>query len=364
MKKEITIRSRDLNYQTESGRISFDLDGALLYFESDDVDLVCRSETAASLAMVVSLYTFRRVFVKPRLCSEFYHNLISIRDLWKEWWPERRVGINRFRSRRRWLRGRGEPTKGRTAMFFSLGVDSFHTLYECPDVDTLICVHGFDVDIANHSLFEFVERDVRLVGEALGKRSIIIRTNLRSHPLYVNTNWLNWCGAAMASIAHMLPDEYTKVMIASSFSKSDLRPSGSQWFLDQLWSSVRLKVAHHGESFERSDKIRLIRGDRIVQKYLRVCWTLSDSNGANLNCGKCEKCVRTLVALLNGEKFVELECFPPEIGIVASLDALECLPEHAILYYKEMYAAGLPNGVAQSVLKLIDRSQVALGLRS
>jgi hypothetical protein len=74
-----------------------------------------------------------------------------------------------------------------------------------------------------------------------------------------------------------------------------------------------MEVVHEG-AIERTRKLAALVRDPVALEVLRVCW-----HDAGFNCGKCEKCVRTRVALrLLG---APAPTFPGKLDL-ADLDAL------------------------------------------
>jgi len=77
---------------------------------------------------------------------------------------------------------------------------------------------------------------------------------------------------------------------------------------DGLWSSEQLKIIHDGSEAERAEKIeRLIAKDHYALNKLRVC---IDNQGGDYNCGKCWKCIRTMVTLKILNKLKNSKSFP------------------------------------------------------
>src|SRR5262249_48716637 len=103
-------------------------------------------------------------------------------------------------------------------------------------------------------------------------------------------NWRIYSGGGLASIA--LASALSRVYIASSYTYTELFPLGSHVVTDRLWSSEATEIVHDGAEAFRSDKLRKIAQDPVLLAGLRVCW-----QDAGYNCGKCEKCLRTMCAL-------------------------------------------------------------------
>lgn len=62
---------------------------------------------------------------------------------------------------------------------------------------------------------------------------------------------------------------------------------------DHLWSTEQCRIEHHGSHLTRTQKIELVAEHQDALDVLRVCWRHVD----RYNCGECEKCLRTMVAL-------------------------------------------------------------------
>ena len=65
-------------------------------------------------------------------------------------------------------------------------------------------------------------------------------------------------------------------------------------------SSDHLQIIHAGSSCSRIEKLQMVADMPLVQKSLRVCFLVPQfdpHSGKVVNCGECEKCVRTIVGL-------------------------------------------------------------------
>lgn len=189
-------------------------------------------------------------------------------------------------------------------LFFSLGVDSFYSLLKNvkhhPDDDEsithLIVVHGFDIYFGkwNSELYPTVLSNSTKVAQELGKKVLPVATNIRDF----SDRFADWGplyhGAAMASVGLLLEQVLEKVYVAATYTYAQLHPHGSHLILDPLWSTEHLSFVHDGCEANRLDKMRLIAKYPIVLDTLRVCF-MNPNN--EYNCGCCEKCLRTMVAL-------------------------------------------------------------------
>lgn len=293
-------------------------DVSSIFFCSDDLVLVPRSEALTACALLSAMNSGRNLRIEGEVDRLFAERLGSIQALYSEWYSQLRpvsvfAGVRPERKR--------EPVS-RIALFFSGGVDSFYTLLKHRDeITDLIFVHGFDISLSNRELAERVERQLRTVAETLGKRFAVIRTDLRG----ILSNCGDWGhvthGAALAAVAHLLPDEIGKIYIASSHYYRYQRPWGSHPSLDPLWSSDVLKIVHDGCERRRPEKTAEIARNTVVQKYLRVCWMNIDEA---YNCCRCEKCLRTMIELQAAGALKQCSAFPEPLKLSRVRRMEEC----------------------------------------
>ena len=187
-----------------------------------------------------------------------------------------------------------QPGKMGTGVFFSGGVDSFYTLLQHKDeITDLIFVHGFDISIGQQSLYKKTSNAITHIAEQLGKNVIEIETNVRSL-LDPYNSWEMSHGAAIASVGHLLSSHLRKIYIASTSTYTNLHPLGSHPFLDPLWSTESLEFIHDSCEVNRTEKTAFLAQHDIVLRTLRVCW---QNPHETYNCGKCRKCLITMIDL-------------------------------------------------------------------
>jgi len=193
---------------------------------------------------------------------------------------------------------------GRTvASFFSGGVDSFHTVLKhtsagvCSErrVSHLIFARGFDIDLYDDALYELVLRRIRESASDLGCSLVVCSTNIRNVLPDEIVGWQMYHGAAMAAIALGAERLWNRVFFPGPETYDRLVPDGCHPLLDPLWSTEALAIVHDGAEATRIEKIRdWIAKSDVALRHLRVCW---ENRDGDYNCGKCEKCVRTMVNL-------------------------------------------------------------------
>jgi hypothetical protein len=189
-------------------------------------------------------------------------------------------------------------TTGRSegiACFFTGGVDSFYSvLRHQRRITHLIYAHGFDVRLDQPELAERVTAALNACAWELGAQLILVTTNLRDF----SDRYVSWGshyhGAALATIALALSPVIGTAIVPGSFSEEGLHPWGSHPELDPLWGSSSLEVLHDAIDVTRTQKVRSISSNSTAMRHLRVCW--ENPQGA-YNCGRCEKCLRTMINL-------------------------------------------------------------------
>lgn len=226
------------------------------------------------------------------------HNLNEAAGVYASYFPRRfrRMPVELEAEAR--SRGGGE-----WASFFSGGVDSLYNVAETDwraarhqgqPLDRLWLVHGFDIRLAQEALWETTRRSLEdACAKTLPQRFEILRTNVRE--LYDSR--LSWpqlgFGAALGGVAKVFAPRVSRVLVASYGTYDQVIPHSSSPLVDPCWSCDEQDLVHFSCLATRLDKLRRIGERPELLEQLRVCWR---SQGA-LNCGRCEKCLRTRVQL-------------------------------------------------------------------
>ncbi|MCW2987357.1 MAG: hypothetical protein JWM24_295, partial [Solirubrobacterales bacterium] len=205
---------------------------------------------------------------------------------------------------------------GRVAAFFSGGVDSWSTVLANPDITDLIFVRGIDLmpKLAHQAgLADRVEERLREAAAELGLPLHVVETNLRelSDPL---ARWETYYGCAVAAVALFLSPLFERVLIAGDSDYEVQGRLGANWMVDQLWSTERLEIVDDGGRRSRLQRLAAIAGHPLVQRTLRVCW--ENPQGA-YNCGRCRKCLMTMIGLEVLGARRRIATFPPDLDLDA-----------------------------------------------
>lgn len=201
-------------------------------------------------------------------------------------------------------------------LFFSGGIDSWSALISDPTVTDLVYVHGFDIPLAQTEASAIVERRLGDVADEMGKAFRVVRTDLREL-LDAHVAWELSHGPALAAVALLMAPAVGRMEIGSTAPYAALTPVGSHPLHDHLWSTERCRIEHRGANMTRAEKIAQVATRQDALDVLRVCWRRVDL----YNCGRCEKCLRTMAALDAVGALERCPTFaePLDLGAVAAL---------------------------------------------
>ena len=200
------------------------------------------------------------------------------------------------------------PRPPRAGMVMSGGMDSLaalrlnrlnyppaHPAY----VKDSFFLHGFDIGgvvergMKYHVFDRAVEAISKITRDA-GTRLIPVYTNIR-HLCDERELWLDsFFGAVLAAMAHSFSARINLMFIGSSYDIPNLHPCGSHPLLDPEYSSYGMRIRHRDYELSRLEKIKVVSGWDAAFQNFRVCLANVPDR---LNCGKCEKCVRTMTEL-------------------------------------------------------------------
>jgi hypothetical protein len=235
--------------------------------------------------------------IVPAISPRLHAALDTIQTILTQWWPElRRVPVAATTSD-----ATVSDARGTSASFFSGGVDSFYTCLKhagepgsalAPRLTHLVHMEGVEKPVEESVDARSLRDDIRRIAEHYGLDVVFGRTNLRSvFPL----SWsMYYHGAGLASIGLSLAAGFRRILIPSTHSYRHLFAWGSHPLLDPLWSTERTEIVHDGCEVTRVDKTAMIADDPFALNNLRVCLR---NRGGPGNCGRCKKCIRTMVTL-------------------------------------------------------------------
>lgn len=273
------------------------------------------------------------------LDRRLHETLSELMEWWRYWYPAMAAVPVECTG----LVGADGPPPGRTAQFFSGGVDSFFTLlrHDGADdplrVDDLMVGFGFDIPLTEPAAFARVETALARVADRMGRTLIPFATNLRQ----VRFGSVPWGtiahGPAMGAVALFLKARFRTVLIPSTDGYRETGPWGSHATTDHFFSASALRIIHDGAAHGRFAKTALVATSDAALESLRVCWR----SQSDANCGRCEKCLRTLIALDLCGVLDRAATFPERRLDLDRVARIHCPPAAQgplLLYYDEMLA--------------------------
>lgn len=161
-----------------------------------------------------------------------------------------------------------------------------------PKLNRLLLEDAYPLEIArrNSAVYETAITRNANYARSFGKVLIPVATNHFAFGYRYNLSRNLSQGGALASVALLLG--FPRVFVPSSYSYNQLFPLGSHPLTDPLWANEAMEIIHDGSEARRVDKIQKIAKDGRALANLRVCF-----NDMNVNCGKCLKCLRTMIPL-------------------------------------------------------------------
>lgn len=181
---------------------------------------------------------------------------------------------------------------------FSGGVDSTFTVFRHSatqtgrrmiDLKEAVFVSGFDIPFDDLATTTAAYERSREVLESAGVRAARLRTNFRQLP----QRWTDASGLAVSSALLILQQTRSVGLVPSTEPYDQMvYPWGSTPIQDWMASTDLMEIRHDGAGFGRIEKIAALSNWEPALHNLRVCWEGED---LGRNCGRCEKCIRTIL---------------------------------------------------------------------
>jgi hypothetical protein len=255
----------------------------------------------------------KRILIEGEVCPEFLDNVNVVTKVFQNWFPD----ISRSFKIEAKRRSAAQVSQRRSAFFLTGGVDSLTSLranrlnfpLEHPAaVKDGIIVFGLEVEDAN--AFQYALDALRVIAADAAVTLVPVSTNLR----VLKDDWRFWwrahMGPALCGIAHALTPRIGSAIIASDYDVPNIRPHGSHPMVDPYFGGFDLKIRYDGIALSRLDKLRLLADWPVGLNNLRVCNKQEQYQPGRLNCGECEKCVRTMLGLVAAGALDKTTAFP------------------------------------------------------
>lgn len=245
--------------------------------------------------------------------ADFAAGIDAMAALWQTLHPRFRTADFELRGRRTRM-ATGDAAG--SLLLWSGGLDSTASLIEHrPDVRALFTVWGADVQLSDPALWQTLNRHFDENPLVAGIPRITARSNIRRFPirhtlvhdfLSPNDSWWGRVQHGLALAGLSAPASVSVgaagMIRAASFSPDSNQATGSMPELDALTRWAGVQVLHEGFDLTRQQKITERLAPYLADGgdlRLAVCYRRGRHDGAQgVNCGDCEKCLRTGAGLL------------------------------------------------------------------
>jgi hypothetical protein len=182
-----------------------------------------------------------------------------------------------------------EPGHVLTACFFSRGVDSWYAVLTALEDDP-------QQPPLTHVVFspDFLPdgwRRERVREKTAGAVAAAEQTGCRVLRVYTNQK-RDFRGAQLAASA--LAMGVARMLIPSGYMHGEIMPCGTHPVLDWRFSTERTEIIHYGDA-NRLTKHGRVAQSQLALDTLNVC--RFNRGEGDRNCGRCEKCLRTMLEL-------------------------------------------------------------------
>jgi hypothetical protein len=320
-----------------------------IYIETEAAygdDIAPLADAFVTGALVPALhFGERRLKVEGDICPRLKEGLATVMGLMRVWSGGEMKPLELEMPVRRGLLFPRRPA--RSGFFLSGGIDSLtalrlnrlHYAQGHPGaVQDALLVHGFDIGgvMARGMKFHVFERaraHMAPVAADAGVTLIPVYTNIR-HLCDDRDLWLNrFFGAVLAAVCHAFAPRLDRVEIAASFDLPNLVPCGSHPMLDPEYGSFDVRIRHRDVELSRIDKLRIVAQWPTAMDNMRVCLANVPDR---LNCGRCEKCVRTMTGLVAIGALEDCGAFEEKDVTPEMFDAFRINIRHREPFYQEL----------------------------
>lgn len=247
-----------------------------------------------------------------------------------------------------------------SASFFSGGVDSFYTYLkhqedyaEADRISSFILVNGFDISRHNTRLWDLTLENIRSIAAADGVGLTVVRSNIQGliEPILL---WDYAHGGCLAAVGLFVRGGFHQIYVPSTHSAAEQIPWGSNLALDGHWSTEGTAFVHDGTEATRLEKVTWqIARSPLALGHLRVCF---ENEPGAYNCGRCDKCLRTMVNLYVAGVLEQSGTFPRQLD-PALVAAVPTIPgPHGGIFHGENLRALVDQGRAPELQRAIAAS--------
>jgi hypothetical protein len=296
-----------------------------LYFETIDEfsASIAGNPHAFLVACVMPALHFgeERIAIEGSICPQLKNGLVTAMNWIRLWYYKHDKRIVGIESKN--IIGCDDRLKDRRAgFFFSGGIDALSTLrmnnmhYPSDHPGSIkdgLVVCGLEV--ADSKAFDYVIDSLSVLARDANITLIPVYTNLRQlGPDNIQEFWHFWedkfMGAAFSAVAHAFSKRLHMVYESSDHDIPNIYPFGSHPLLNPNYSSIDLTIRLENIALSRFERTKLVATWGLALQHLRVCNKFQHYKLGALNCGECEKCTRTMLALQASGSLEKSGAFP------------------------------------------------------
>jgi hypothetical protein len=312
-------------------------------------DTFCDPHSFLVASVIPALYFGeRRLHIDEEICPQLKEGLFTALRIIHHWWYPSDHKIPSIEAKCIKTYAKDEQNKC-TSFCFSGGVDSMATLYHnhllYPKEHPRYLREGlvvFGLEVQDLKNFKNVLNLIGSIAEGSGLKFIPVYSNIielgpKDYKELWHKFWLNqYMSCAFAAIAHAFSGRWHSFFINASHDIPNLIPHGSNPLLAPCFGRWGLRISEVGIDFSRFEKVQMIANWDLALNNLRVCNRDDKYTDEVLNCGQCEKCVRTMLAFEALGALKRSTSFPIKSVTVDMVKKLVHITENKLGMYKEL----------------------------
>lgn len=289
--------------------------------------LTGRADGFAVALMPVAMLLSEPLIIEGRISPRVLHGLQEYRTAYHQWWPSRFTAVDIEcadasvdRDGTRAGHAVGCPCSG--------GVDSLYSIWRhLPENEPLVAsrlthcliVNGFNFDMDLEPSNSF-HRVLDTYAPFLQRHGIGLVTARHNGQVFLEATGMMTQSSpglevGVLSAVLMLGNLFRWFYISSgaTYRHEENNPHGFHPSILHLLSSEDTEVLIDGANASRSEKISTLARWEDTYDILRVCWSppmFNERTGLVENCGRCPKCLRTMIALEASGALQKFRTFP------------------------------------------------------
>jgi hypothetical protein len=322
-----------------------------LYFETieDFADSISCNPNAFLVACIMPAFHFgeERVLIEGEICPELKDGLNTVMKWMRLWYykPNKKLPIIEAKT------SSGYPqhkTPERAGFFFSGGIDALATLranrlhypsdHPGSIKDGLIV---FGLEVTDPKAFEYVVSSLSILAKDANITLIPVYTNIRIiGPDDISHFWEFWedefMGATFSAIGHVFSRRLTRVSESSDHDIPNIYPFSSHPLINPNYSSFDLRIRLENIALSRFERTGLVANWDHALRHLRVCNKPQYYKPEVLNCGECEKCVRTMLSLQTLGVLEKASSFPIHTVTAEQIEKTGPLAPNTFFFWSDL----------------------------